>query len=277
MRNKGGYGVPEIFENETYGNLELIYNDIKYVLKVPIVNFIFRTTAFYETFLTMAWHQVRPSMLTYKMEREAENLRNPTIEFEVPTFYLSNYYSIAEAKNLIKTIDIFNYVNPKLLLICSAWAESLAGRSISGGTSTVGAISPGVWPGLPEIEMVKIEETSYKNQQLLLDIAKTHQSYDAASDFRALAKYLEFLSEGWRCLKTYANTEEYTVTASRIKSQSIEMAHQMPYPVWINRDILSNYYSDRDIAGIMGVISMFQDLLPKLIIDGEFFRKMIKN
>jgi hypothetical protein len=40
---RSGYGVPEIFENEAVGRLSLIYEDIKYVLKVPIVNFIFRT------------------------------------------------------------------------------------------------------------------------------------------------------------------------------------------------------------------------------------------
>jgi|GEM_PF-4261760 len=37
------YGVPEVFEHEASGRVHLIYKDIKYVLKVPIVNFIFRT------------------------------------------------------------------------------------------------------------------------------------------------------------------------------------------------------------------------------------------
>ncbi len=44
------YGVPEVYEQEAKENLEEIYQDIQAVLKVPVVNFIFRTLALYETF-----------------------------------------------------------------------------------------------------------------------------------------------------------------------------------------------------------------------------------
>lgn len=58
------YGIPEIFDQEASGPLKDLYSDIQYVLKVPVVNFIFRTLALYEPFLSLAWEQVRPNILT---------------------------------------------------------------------------------------------------------------------------------------------------------------------------------------------------------------------
>jgi hypothetical protein len=53
------------------------------------------------------------------------------------------------------------------------------------------------------------------------------------------------------------------------------LAHHMPLPVHLNRVELSTFYTNRDIAGIMGVVSMFQNFLPPLIVDGEFFRRIL--
>lgn len=51
----------------------------------------------------------------------------------------------------------------------------------------------------------------------------------------------------------------------------------MNFPVTINRDVLENIYPFSDIVGIMGIVSMFQNFLPGLIIDGEYFRRLISQ
>jgi hypothetical protein len=137
MRHKDDYGVPEIFEGEATGRLQLIYNDIKHVLKVPIVNFIFRTTALYEPFLFIGWNQVRPNMLTLNMERAAQNLRYPSLSVQIPQINWSKYYDLYTIDRIKRVIFTFNYVNTKLLLIASAWSESLSNRACSKSIDSV--------------------------------------------------------------------------------------------------------------------------------------------
>jgi len=270
------YGVPEIFESEAKDHTSLIYQDIKYVLKVPVVNFLFRTIALYEEFFAISWNQVRPSMLTLNMEKAAQLLRYPRISVKPPKLDWNQIYdekNINQIKNILLT---FNYVNTKLLLIVSAWSESLANRPIKGTNFTEGFIKPGVYPSLKEIELMHIPNAPSNVKGLLMDIAKKHQTFDVASDFRALAFYPKFLGESWKYLGNYVGTDEYNMISSRLKSQAIQWSHQMPFPVTINRQELERYYSDAEIAGIFGIVSMFQNLLTSLIIDGEFLRRMIE-
>ncbi|WP_010530229.1 halocarboxylic acid dehydrogenase DehI family protein [Lentibacillus jeotgali] len=271
------YGVPEIFESEAKGLTALIYQDIKYVLKVPVVNFMFRTSALYEEFFEIAWSQIRLNMLTVNMEKAAQLLRFPHLSVNPPKLDLSQAYNEPEMLQIKKILSIFNYVNPKLLLIASAWSESLANRPIRGTHSIEGFIKPGVFPPLPQVNLMHIPNASSDVKDLLLDIAEKHQSFDVASDFRALAFYPKFLSEVWKYLGNYVGTDEYNVISSNLKSQSIQYAHQMPYPVTINRQTLEKYHTDAEIAGIYGVVSMFQSFLANLIVDGEFLRRMIEQ
>jgi hypothetical protein len=270
-----GFGVPEIFEYEAQGILRGVYHDIQYVLKVPIVNFIFRTLSLYDRFLVLAWKQVRPNMLTLNMEKASEQLRYPIISWDIPTIRWENYYSQQTIDTLRKVIFTFNYVNTKLLLIASAWVECLSNRPIQGNKPLEGYIEPGIIPSLPKIDLVHICEAPIPVQHLLLDIAKKHHSFDVASEFRALANYPEFLSISWNHLKKLVGTEEYELMSSNLKSTSITLVQDMPFPVIINRGMLESSYSMRDIAGIMGVVSMFQNFLPNLIIDGEYLRRII--
>ncbi|MBT2639277.1 MULTISPECIES: halocarboxylic acid dehydrogenase DehI family protein [unclassified Bacillus (in: firmicutes)] len=271
------FGLPEIFEHEAQGYLATVYQDIQHVLKVPVVNFIFRTLAFYEDFLGIAWQQVRPNMLTVEMEEAAHEIRYPDVSLKLPSVDWRKIYDDETIQKIRKIIFTFNYVNPKLLLIASAWSESLGSRPIEGVGMSSGFIQPGIIPGLPKIRMVKIEKAAPQVQSLLLDIIKQHHAYDAASDYRALANYPQFLSIGWNALKPYIGSKEYTLLKERIKTKSIESVHNsMRFPISFSTNDLAQYYYPRDIAGILGIVSMFQDLLPGLIIEMEVFRQMIR-
>ncbi|GEL76876.1 halocarboxylic acid dehydrogenase DehI family protein [Tenuibacillus multivorans] len=270
------YGVPEIFESEAKGQTSLIYQDIKYVLKVPVVNFIFRTTALYEKFLTIAWNQVRPNMLTVNMEKAAQMLRYPSLSVNSPKIDWGKLYDYEDMIKIKRILFTFNYVNPKLLLIASAWLESLANRPIKGSNKKEGFIIPGVFPSLPQIELMRIPDAPPDVMNLLLDIAEKHQSFDVASDFRALAYYPKFLGVSWEYLKNYVGSDEYNMMSSRLKTQATQLSHQMPYPVTIDRKELEKYYSNNEIAGIYGIVSMFQNVLADLVIDGEYLRRMVE-
>ncbi|UOR10394.1 halocarboxylic acid dehydrogenase DehI family protein [Halobacillus amylolyticus] len=270
------YGIPEVFESEAKGQVKEVYEDIKYVLKVPVVNFIFRTLANYPDFLVEAWKQVRPSMLTTNMEEAARYLRTPAINGRIPTIGWDPAYSQTTLQQIHQTLFIFYYVNPKLLLIASAWTESLSNRPITGEKKVNGFIPPGVLNGLKPVKLVHISNAPTIMKQLLKDIAKTHRAFDVASDFRALAQYPLFLEKTWGELKPYVQTYEYDLLKAQLSTQSMSMVHNnMPYPVTINSSDLSRIYSPAETAGIIGLVSLFQSFLPALIVDGEFMRRTL--
>lgn len=270
-----GYGVPEIFESEETGVLSLVYADIKKVLKVPIVNFIFRTLALYDQFLTEAWKQVRPNMLTTNSDKMSAQLRYPKLPLQVPTIQWSSYYNRQTLEQIRQIIYVFNAVNPKLLIIVSAWSEALANRPNSGNAPVEGTTEPGIMTHQQKINLIHIPNAPLPVKQVLLDIAQKHHAYDVASDFRALAHYPQFLTVAWSYLKPYVGTDDYNMLTANLKSKAIQLSKHLPYRVDISRDQLESLYSDKEIAGIMGLVSMFQNFIPGLIVDLEYFRKIL--
>jgi hypothetical protein len=87
-----GYSVPEISESAASGSLKAIYADIRHVLKVHVVNVLFRTLAWYEKFLAIGWKQIRPNMLTLEGKRAAEALRYPNLNVQMPKVDWNRYY-----------------------------------------------------------------------------------------------------------------------------------------------------------------------------------------
>ena len=269
------YGIPEILEKEAFGPLKSLYDDIQYVLKVPVVNFIFRTLALYEPFLEMAWSEVRPNCLTIEGKRAADALRHPKLTLEVPTINWSSYYNKQSLDVIRGLVEVFSIVNPKLLLIASAWSEAFANRPNQGKDQIIGTINPGVPAHLPKMRLMEVSEAPPSTRRLMLDIAEKHQTLDVASDFRALAQYPQFLGISWSLLKPYVGSPEYTLINQQLKTQAIEFTKHLPYPVTLNRDQLETLYSPREIAGIMCVVSQFQNFIPGLIIDVEYLRKLL--
>jgi hypothetical protein len=267
------FGIPEITEENATGLVKFLYDDIKYVLKVPIVNFVFRTLAHYERFLQVAWTEVRPNMLTFNMEEAASDLRYPQTSFHPPKIEWERYYTTETIERIQKTIFTFNYVNTKLLLITTAWEESLGHRPILGSKENKGFITPGIIKELPPVHLVNIPEASVSVQQLLFDIIHKKKGYDAASDYRALAKFPTFLNISWSYIKPHIGSNEYTLLSKNIREKARKNVHDnMPYPVTISPESLYSLYSPKNIAGIMGVVTMFSSFIADLIIDGEYLR-----
>ncbi|WP_174727882.1 halocarboxylic acid dehydrogenase DehI family protein [Mesobacillus harenae] len=271
------FGIPEIFEQDAQGIVKEIYEDIKLVLKVPVVNFIFRALAHYPQFLAYAWEQVRPNMLTVNMESASQLLRAPNIDTSIPKIDFSRDYGQQTLQSIKNILAVFRYVNPKLLLIASTWGESLGNRPIIPQKESFGMISPGVYEEMPSIELIHVPNAPLYLKALFYDIAKEHHSYDVASDYRALARYPRFLEIVWSYLKVYIKSDEYIILKRNLLNKSVSLVHQqMPYPVKFSSN-LTKAAIPSQMAGIMGLVSYFQNFLPGLIIEMEIINKMLNG
>jgi hypothetical protein len=75
--------------------------------------------------------------------------------------------------------------------------------------------------------------------------------------------------------KSYVGSPDYTLIHEHLKTQATHLTIQLPYLVTINRDHLETIYSAREIAGVMGLVTLFQIFLPGLIIDVDYLRKLL--
>lgn len=271
------FGLPEIRENTVPPNLAPLYQDIKLVLRVPIVNLIFRTLANYDDFLYLAWNQVRPNLITTNFENAAKKLRTVKISYKVPPVHWETIYTAPQINRIKEVVYAFTYVNPKLLIIACLWGESLSSRPNRGNGKVIGLIQPGNMTNLGHIPIVDIPSTSESLRNLLLDIAYGHHSIDVASDFRAFAFYPEFLKISWEHLVNYTQTDEYQLSKENLVKQAIHISKTMPYSVTINRQTLETIYPSASIAGIMGLVSMFRDFIPGLIVDCQFLTMLLSR
>ena len=203
-------------------------------------------------------------------------MRNTQIKTTFPKINWYQYYNQQTLDDIDQILFVFRYVNPKLLLIATAWAESLSERPILSVKEPKGFIHPGISKGLPsKIDLMKICEASPKELKLLQSIQKEHHAMDLASDFRALIYYFDFLKISWDHLKKYVGTNEYLISQNKLKQKAISYVHhEMSYPVTVNRRMLEEIYSPSQIVGIFGLVNLFQNFLPGLIIDLEYFHKI---
>lgn len=262
----------DVHENQT-PSLKAVYDDIQTVLKAPLVNSMFRMLGGYEKGLVLAWKEMRPNLLTFNSKKAADNLRSPNLSFKVPQVDWSAYYEKPALKKIHSTVHTLNEISAKLLLVTCAWAESLSGRPNEGGQKVMGTLNP----KKPEksMRLLQMPGAASPVRALLRDSAEQHSHFHAGDDFLALAHYPQFLRMSWKHLRVFVGTNDYVLLCERLKRDAIRLTKEMPHAVNLDRNKLEVFYSPAEIAGFTGIIAMYQQMLPALIVDGEFFRRIL--
>ncbi|MBT4092551.1 MAG: hypothetical protein HOE85_01170, partial [Nitrospinaceae bacterium] len=138
--------LDEVSEKAATGRVSEIYEDIKQTLRTTQVNFLFRSLAVHESYFAAAWEALRPNASIVYFERCADSLRmrmTPPMPEDVPDFEEELEeecdYSEEQIKEINQILDIYNYINPKNLILVDALRGTLGGVKIGG-------ITPGSMP-----------------------------------------------------------------------------------------------------------------------------------
>lgn len=262
----------DVHESET-PSLKAVYEDIQAVLKAPLVSCMFRVLGGYEKGLVLAWKEMRPNLLTLNSKKAADNLRLPKFTAQVPRVEWSKYYGKPSIENIRSTVQTLNEVHAKLLLVICAWAESLSGRPNEGGQKVLGTLNPKKPEG--SLRLLQPSDAASRVRAMLSDSAQQHGHFQAGDDFCALADYPQFLRLSWKHLRQFVGTNEYILLCERLKNDAIRLTKQMPHAVAVDHNKMKAFYSSAEIAGFTGIVAMYQQMLPTMIVDGEFFRRIL--
>jgi hypothetical protein len=263
-------------EHEAEGEVERVYHEIRQTLRVTGINLVFRIWARYEKFFPAMWETIRANAATRIFEDASDAVRAQAVRAADGLGRLNVSKSVklgeSQAYQIKAALDLYHYINPKLLLIVSAVRLALAGeheQELIEGAKFVELIEGGVPEKMYPMEMVSEDPKEDKLQEVFSDIKRTLAIGSINSDYRTLALWPDYLVEGWRRMNPFLLTKEYVEAAHEVRQKARAGAFELPYPV-ISREGLEE--TGEDFAEIMDTAQKFENLLAPLILNIALFQ-----
>tara|TARA_R110002074_G_scaffold333844_1_gene504067 strand:- start:5922 stop:6851 length:930 start_codon:yes stop_codon:yes gene_type:complete len=285
LRPPGEVTVRPVPEHLADAELTEVYQDLKATLAVPWVGVITQAVAHYRPFFIEAWKRFQPSARTHYFERHCDAIRLRAWEEMAGAFDIRPQsqqltalgYSDRELAEIRATLDIFDYGNPKYLVLATAIKESLCkGRRLGGREGRNGRDkmprSPICQTG-PIPVMVEEHHALSGLQAVYEDIKATLELPFVNSDYKAMARWPSYLELAWGELKPCITTVEYQRVRQHIHEQALSTVESLPHEYFMDQAMaLEAKLSQDQISELVDVISLFQWLLSGLIINVTHFK-----
>jgi hypothetical protein len=260
----------EISEEDAQGQVKAVYKDIKQTLRVPLVNLVFRVLANHPDYLQLAWRQLKPNIQTVFFEQQADAIRARAVDGVA-----SMSVRTAEQDPAIgEVLNVFHYVNPKLLLAVAALRTASNGelpRLEEIPAEARRQIVPGIPGGVPSVPMVDPDAASPEVRAIFEDILTTLNLNSVNSDYRALAHYPDYFTRAWDALKPMATSPDYQRLHVDLRRIAEEAVLRLPFRVEASPNVMRLCgISEREIDAIRGTLDRFYRLLPGLTANVAF-------
>lgn len=196
--------VPSIPEAEATGATKAIYEDLKVVIGVPVVNLIFRHIATFPGCLEWSWEVLRPlyasgAVATYAMHL-MDDLETPTVP-RLPHAALRAVGVDALGESTINRIlDAYNRSNPMNLVALTTLLAYLANPDQAVATATpVAPLPTRETPLTPEVlpPLIAVHEMDAETRtlaQMLNSLGSQGEARTMASMYRQLAHWPGYLA-----------------------------------------------------------------------------------
>ncbi|MCA1603912.1 MAG: halocarboxylic acid dehydrogenase DehI family protein [Acidobacteria bacterium] len=263
-----GLGKPKpVTEREAEGEIERVYHEIKQVMRVTGINLNFRTWAGYENFFPAMWDAMRPNAETRRFEDAADRIRAEAVRATEQLGKLDAATSLrlgeSQSYQIRRALDLYHYINPKLLVFTAAVSLALDGERTGSETESVELIERGAPARMYPMEMVAEEPEDTRTQELFDDIKKTLSLSSINSDYRTLALWSDYLAAGWKRLKPITESEEYKQASEHLRLKARDLARTLPYSVPLSRERVEELGEDAD--EIIETTWKFERILSSLI------------
>lgn len=272
-----GFGKPkQVTEYEAEGEIERVFHEIKQTLRVTGINLNFRTWAGYEKFFPAMWDAVRPNAGTRAFEAAADRVRAEAVraarQLGLLDIQMRAALGESQAYRLRAALDLYHYINPKLLVFTSAVKLALDGEQperVGKASADVELIERGVPARMYPMEMVSTEPEEERIRKLFEDIKQTLSLSSINSDYRTLALWPDYLADGWEKLKPIVQSDEYRQASDNLRETARSLAQRLLLPVPLSRERAEELGEDAD--EISKTTEKFERLLPSLIINIALF------
>jgi hypothetical protein len=263
----------EVMPDEAGGDTTAVYEDIRGRLRVPFVNFLFRTLANYPEYLQFAWGQISPHLLSSDFERAADELRARALVEPIPEGPNVGWMEPEDLKSVRAFTDTIHYVLPKLLLVATAFDEGLGGAS-GASSAAPESVEPGVVEGTFALPMVSSEDADNELAALFGRIRERHGHPDVASYYRGLGNWPALLQDLWSELEPLVGTQPYEERKQELLERSREVAVGMPLPR--KDEVLALGPGEEDIRELRSILAVFRfRVIPDTLLEASAIKAML--
>lgn len=238
MKNISSDPVAAITEQEASGEISDIYEDIRHVLGVPVVNLIWRHLATIPGALLWSWESLRPLYENGFLASEANSLRNsikvsarPSISRQTLTAANLSKADINSIHLILKSYERSNALNlialnVLLLQIDGVEVKKSSARATEIDTDAVGGDMP---------VLIPLAAVNPELRKLIEDLNQIGGRSDILpSMYRHLAHWPAYLALLHVLLNAFANDKEWdvliteTIADSRLKASGIASELAIP-------------------------------------------------
>lgn len=257
-------------EYEAKGNIERVYHEIRQVLRVSGVNLNFRTWAGYGQFLPVMWDAIRANLETRIFEDAADQVRAEAVGLagRLGRLDIRSRLSLGESQSyqVLKALDLYHYINPKLLVLTSAVRLALVGQGIRDAAAQmdVELIERGVPAHMYPMEMVSDKPDDELVKKTFKDIRRTLSLPSINSDYRTLALWPDYLVAAWSSLKPIIQRGGYRQASDELRETARKLALRLPYAIDLSMEKIKEIGEDEEV---LDKTESFEMLLPGLIIN----------
>jgi hypothetical protein len=229
MNSSTSNPASEVLEEHAEGDLKGIFEDIKKTFRVPFVGQVFGVLATQPDYLRVAWRQLHTNAQTIYFENQADDIRRFAVE---SMSAIGELRTPASDEGIAHVLSVFHYLNPKLLLAVSALRSSMLGqvpRVAELPAAEKRQVNPGIPHDMPAIELVNRETTNDRLRPVFDDIQASSPTGVVSSEYRALAKWPEFLEGAWNAVKPRMTTPEYRRATRQLRWMADEAVLGFPF------------------------------------------------
>jgi hypothetical protein len=254
-----------------------IYELVTRKLRIGRVPLLFKALAA-EKALVPCWDALRPAIRVRAFEEAADDLRARAARFAVElgcplieTQLEWAGYDVDEIDEIRGQVDVFHYLDAKLLMAVSMLQDALAGGvgGVARGPRGEQRIPRGVPQDMDPIELVPEDANGL--------LAKVFKSIRAQlglglipTDFRALGRWPRYLELAWADARKRDEEPAARAAIKDLCSQAEEAARQLPVRVEVKDEILRACGADP--ARVRALVQRFRRALPGLVLDLALFK-----
>jgi hypothetical protein len=254
-----------------------IYELVTRKMRVGRVPLLFKALAA-EKALIPCWNALRPAIRVRAFEEAADDLRaraaRAAVDLGCPLIETQLEwagYDVDEIDEIRGQVDIFHYIDAKLLMAACVLAEALEGGAggVSRGPRGEQRVPRGVPQDMDPIELVA--EDAIASLAKVFRGIRVHLGLGIVpDDFRALGRWPKYLELAWADARKRDEEEGARAAVKELEAQANEAARQLPVRVEVADPALRA--AGADPARVRALVQRFRRALPGLVLDLALFK-----
>jgi hypothetical protein len=261
-------------EREAQGRTREIFDEVGQALGVPGVPLLYQAYAGFPEFLDLHWRAFKPLLATGHFFSLADRLRGEaytrahnyfqTGDLCEPLDHMS--FSPGAKHQLQEVIELFNYKDAPVLLIASTQLLAFD-QAIAKGEPSSG--SPVQHPRFNEKPVLVEEQMASPTVKRIYEDIKRALALPALNgDYKAFARWPDFLCEYWKALKPIVQSPAHREQQRGLCESSESMARELMLPIDFGFDALEEIgLGAKQIESIVRTTRILQSVFAGLVLN----------